>query len=355
MCAEGKDVINLGIGSPDMPPPAEATTGLIQEAQKKGVNGYQPYQGIPELRSGIAEFYQRHYQTLLNPITEILPLLGSKEGIMHTSLAYLNPGDEVLIPHLGYPTYTSVSRIAGASIKHYPLLEKSNWEPDWAFIEAAIHPTTKLIWLNYPHMPTGTVGSLDILEKFVKIAQKHNVLLCHDNPYSQVRNERPMSIFQVRGAREVAIEFNSMSKTFNMAGWRIGWVCGAEHFLQPILKIKSNMDSGMFRPVQAAAIEALKLGKDWFESQNQHYRNREKQVIEFLTLLGCTFHKGQAGLFMWAKVPRGTGEEMCDRLLQQHHIFVTPGHIFGEPGRNYIRVSLCQEESIIKTAIDRLK
>lgn len=352
--SEGKNIINLGIGSPDLNPPSVAIETLKLESDKVAANGYQPYQGVLGLRTAIAAFYKTHYQVSLDPNSEILPLMGSKEGIMHISLAYLNPGDRVLIPELGYPTYTSVSRLVQANILYYPLDERTDWEPDWDSLESSITSDTKIIWLNYPHMPTGANGSSHTLRRFVELAHRKQVLLCHDNPYSFIRNERPLSIFHIEGAKEVAIELNSLSKTFNMAGWRVGWACGAADLLDPVVRVKSNMDSGMYKPLQMAAAEVMKLGKEWFQMQNEVYSRREKLALEFLDRIQCDYHPNQSGLFVWAKSRKGSGSDLCDRLLYEHEIFITPGEIFGTKGTSYVRVSLCQPESVFKEALMRL-
>lgn len=351
--AEGKDVINMGIGSPDKIPHADVISELIESSVRPDSHSYQPYQGIPLLKDAIVDFNKRKYNVDVSG-SEILPLIGSKEGITHVSLAYLNPGDGVLVPELGYPTYSSVTNMVQGKLDYYPLVEDKNWEPDWEFLDNYDFTNVKILWLNYPHMPTGQKGSMEILERFVKLAQDKQFLLCHDNPYSFLQHDKPLSIFNVEGAREVAIELNSLSKTFNMAGWRVGWIVGAEHILEPILKVKSNMDSGMFKPVQLAAVKALGLGDSWFQNQSDLYASRRRVMQEFLDLLKCDVEPDQAGMFVWAKVASGTADELCDSLLYQKEIFVTPGHIFGAKGNNYIRVSLCLDKGIIQKAINRL-
>ncbi|MEO9476693.1 MAG: aminotransferase class I/II-fold pyridoxal phosphate-dependent enzyme [Cyclobacteriaceae bacterium] len=351
--AEGKDIINMGIGSPDKIPHEHVISELIESSIRPDSHGYQPYQGIPALREAIIDFTTKQYHVKLAP-EEILPLIGSKEGITHISLAYLNPEDVVLVPELGYPTYSSVTNMVQGKLDFYPLEEDKNWEPDWEFFDKYDFTNVKIMWLNYPHMPTGQKGSLEILERFVKLAQDKQFLLCHDNPYSFLQDDKPLSIFNIEGAKEVAVELNSLSKTFNMAGWRVGWIAGAQHILEPILKVKSNMDSGMFKPVQLAAAKALSLGDSWYQNQSDLFASRRKSMQEFLNLLECDVEPDQAGMFVWAKVGSGTADELCDRLLYEKEIFVTPGHIFGPKGNNYIRVSLCLDESIIQKAIKRL-
>ncbi|WP_258104428.1 pyridoxal phosphate-dependent aminotransferase [Marinoscillum sp. MHG1-6] len=352
--SKGKDIINLGIGSPDMIPDAEVISAMIEGALEPANHGYQPYQGIPDLKQAIVNFHKSRYDVGLG-INEVLPLIGSKEGITHISLAYLNSGDQVLIPSLGYPTYTSVTRMVQAEPVYYPLLEDKGWEPDWEFLEGLDFSRIKLLWLNYPHMPTGTKGSLDWLKKFVDLARRKQVLLCHDNPYSFIQNDHPLSIFNVDGAKEVAVELNSLSKTFNMAGWRVGWVAGDSMILEPILRVKSNMDSGMFKPVQLAAVKALELGNEWFEGINRVYTRRRKLAEQFLEIAGCKIAPDQAGMFVWAKVGEGDADPLCDHLLYEKDVFVTPGHIFGEQGHQYIRISLCMKEEIIVKAIERIQ
>ncbi len=350
---EGKDIINMGIGSPDLMPDADVISELIESTIQPKNHGYQAYQGIPQLRSAISKFSKEKYNISLEQ-NEILPLLGSKEGITHISLAYLNPGDHVLIPELGYPTYTSVTKMVGATPVYYPLLEHQNWEPDWNFLDNFDYSKAKIIWLNYPHMPTGQKGSLAILEKFVSLARAKGILLCHDNPYSFIQNNEPMSIFNVEGSREVALELNSFSKTFNMAGWRVGWLAGNESLLEPVIRIKSNMDSGMFKPVQLAAAKALSLGAEWYQKLDAIYSERRQLVNQLLEKLNCTIADNQAGMFVWAKVPEHDANHWCDHLLYKKGIFVTPGHIFGVAGSSYIRISLCMDKELIQKAIDRL-
>lgn len=351
----GYDVINLGIGSPDLPPAPEVIDALAQAAQDPRNHQYQSYRGLPALRAAIADFYQRQYQVSLEPATEILPMMGSKEAITHISLAFLNPGDQVLIPALGYPTYTSVTNMVEAAPIYFPLLAENDWEPDWEFLERLDTARIKLMWINYPHMPTGKKGNSETLNRLIEFAKDRDILLCHDNPYSFILNDQPKSIFGLSDSKECCIELNSLSKTFNMAGWRVGWVVAQPEIVQAILKVKSNMDSGMFKPVQLAAIKALELSGDWYTSLNQIYANRLSLAYQLLEKLGCQFQKDAAGMFIWAKVPEEqTGESLSDALLEKHHIFITPGMIFGEAGAEYIRVSLCSPEQRFEEAINRL-
>ena len=355
LTTEGHDVINLGIGSPDLPPAPEVVQELVKAAQDPGNHQYQSYRGLPEFRATIADFYQRQYQVSLDPGTEILPMMGSKEAITHISLAFLNPGDQVLIPALGYPTYTSVTRMVEADPVYFPLMEEKDWEPDWDYLNQLDTQKVKLMWVNYPHMPTGTKGSTSVLERLVRFAKERDILLCHDNPYSFILNDQPRSIFSCEGAKDCCIELNSLSKTFNMAGWRVGWVAAQSAVIQSILKVKSNMDSGMFKPVQLAAIKALELPSDWYTSLNQVYERRLSLAHELLMALDCHYKPGTGGMFVWAKVPEGEiGVALSDKWLEQHHIFITPGMIFGQAGTEYIRVSLCSPEHRFEEAINRL-
>ena len=350
---EGKTIINLGIGSPDLMPPASAIEKIVNSARKTGVHGYQPYQGIPELKRAIVEFSRRRLNIQLDE-PEILPLMGSKEGITHISLAYLNPEDKVLIPSISYPTYTSVTKMVGAQPVYFPLIEEKGWEPDWDFLEEQEDPSIKILWLNYPHMPTGTRGSKELLEKFVKLAKKKGWLICHDNPYSFILNDSPLSILSIEGAKDVAIELNSLSKTFNMAGWRVGWIGGKSEYLNPVLRIKSNMDSGMFRPIQEAACTALHADDQWFSDLIKTYSKRRNIVFDILRKIGCYFNESQLGMFVWARSPNGDGNEFADEILDKFEVFVAPGSIFGEAGKPFIRVSLCSPEEELKEVMKRV-
>lgn len=356
MISEGKPVLNMGIGSPDLTPPPKAIEAMVKALGDEKAHEYQSYQGLPELRKGIADFYKSQFDVALDPNIEILPLMGSKEGIMHISLAFLNEGDEVLIPDPGYPTYSSVTNLVGAKSVFYDLKEQNNWMPDLEALESRDLSKVKLMWINYPHMPTGTGGSLELFESLVAFAKRHQIVLLNDNPYSFVLNDNPISIFQIEGAKEVALELNSLSKTFNMSGWRIGMVSGKQEFIDAILKIKSNMDSGMFYGIQKGAIEALKLGSEWFDSQNKIYKRRRKLIFQLAEKLGCTFNKEAVGMFVWAKLPFGnrSSETFIDTFLIEKNIFLTPGTIFGKNGEGYIRFSLCIPEEKIQEAIDRL-
>jgi len=353
LIAQGRPIINLGIGSPDQMPHAGVIGALQEAAQSGDSHGYQPYQGLPALGDAIREFYARAYQVNVED-KAVLPLLGSKEGIMHTSLAYLNPGDQVLIPALGYPTYTSVTRIVGAEPVYFPLMETSDWAPDWEFLEQLDCSKVKILWINYPHMPSGTRADKALLTRYVDFARSRNILLCHDNPYSFILNDSPLSIFNIEGAEEVAIELNSLSKSFNMAGWRVGWAMGSEKLIQPVLQIKSNMDSGMFKPVQLAAIEALNLDRSWFDGLNDQYRKRQLVGFRIMDLLNCQYSDHQAGMFVWAKAPNGDGEAFVEEILDRYDVFMAPGFIFGEAGRSYIRLSLCASVELLEEVYNRM-
>jgi LL-diaminopimelate aminotransferase len=333
----------------------------------KELNDY-PYVGIPELRAEFARWYKRWYGVDLAPANEILPLIGSKEGVMHISLAFLNEGDGVLIPNPGYPTYASVSKLTGARILPYALKEENDWQPDFEALEKMDLSGVKLMWCNYPNMPTGANGSRELFEKLVAFGRRHNIVICHDNPYSFILNDRPLSILSVPGAKEICIELNSMSKTFNMPGWRIGMVATNSRFLEWILRVKSNMDSGMFRPMQLAAVEALKAPDSWYQRMNEVYRRRRALAARILETLGCDVRDDQVGMFLWGRVndtlaaqltaagecPNGVGEAICNRVLHQSRVFVSPGFIFGSEGRNYIRISLCCNEEMLQQALDRI-
>ena len=353
--SEGKSIINMGIGSPDLSPSKAVIEAVAAAIQDENGHGYQSYQGLPELRKGMADFYQNQFGVELNPNNEILPLMGSKEGIMHISLAFLNEGDHVLIPNPGYPTYTSVTNLVGAVPVYYDLKEANAWEPDFEALEKLDLPKVKIMWLVYPHMPTGARGSLALFEKLVAFAKKHNILLVNDNPYSFVLNDNPISLLQIEGAKDVALELNSLSKTFNMAGWRVGMVLGNPEIIDAVLKVKSNMDSGMYYGIQKGAIAALNCDKSWFEDQNKIYRRRRELTEKLAEKLGCKVYKEGVGLFVWAKLPEGieSAEKFIDEILYEKHIFITPGTIFGSNGEGYIRFSLCVKEEKVQEAIDR--
>ena len=354
LISEGKPIINMGIGSPDLAPD-ESVIAAIQNAVKdENAHQYQSYQGLPELRKGMADFYKNHFAVDLNFNSELLPLMGSKEGIMHISLAFLNEGDEVLIPNPGYPTYTSVTKLVGAEPVFYDLTQANNWEPNFEVLEQRDLSKVKLMWINYPHMPTGATGSLHLFQKLVDFAKKHQILLVNDNPYSFVLNDNPISILQAKGAKDIALELHSLSKTFNIAGWRVGFVLGNSQMIDAILKVKSNMDSGMFYGIQKGAIEALKSDQSWFRNLNETYNERRLLVFKLAQKLGCTFDKNAVGLFVWAKLPGAIdAEKFIDTILNEKHIFITPGTVFGSNGAGYIRFSLCVKASEIQKAIER--
>ncbi len=356
LALEGKPIINMGIGSPDLQPSQEVVAAVVAAMQDENAHQYQSYQGLPELRQTMADFYQTHFGTALNPNTEILPLMGSKEGIMHISLAFLNEGDGVLIPNPGYPTYTSVTNLVGALPIYYDLKEANNWEPDFEALEKMDLSRVKIMWIGYPHMPTGARGNLALFEKTIAFAKKHNIIVINDNPYSFVLNDNPMSLLQVAGAKDVALELNSLSKTFNMAGWRVGMVLGNATYIDAVLKVKSNMDSGMFYGIQKGAIAALKSDKTWFDSMNKIYQKRRVLTEQLAEKLGCEVYKQGVGLFVWAKLPATitSAEAFIDKILYEKHIFITPGTIFGSNGEGYIRFALCVKEEKIQEAISRV-
>ncbi len=357
---EGKEVINFGIGSPDLPPSENAVQALVKAATADGAHGYQPYQGIEELRQGIASWYNETYGVGLDTHTNVLPLMGSKEGILHITLAYVNPGEEVLVPNPGYPTYTSLSKLLGANVKPYDLKEENDWYPDFDALEAMDLSKVRLMWVNYPHMPTGTPAKIEVFEKLIAFGKKHNILICHDNPYSLVLNkEQPLSILSVEGAEEVAVELNSFSKSHNMAGWRVGMMVGGEEYIKAALRVKSNIDSGMFLGIQHAAVEALKEEVVWHTERNEIYAKRRDWVWKILDLLGFDYDKKQEGMFVWAKPKNTSGitdiPAFIDNLLHKHHIFFTPGMIFGSNGEGFLRLSLCVSEDLMEKAYERLK
>ncbi|MFH6934514.1 pyridoxal phosphate-dependent aminotransferase [Flavobacterium sp. FlaQc-30] len=355
LMSEGKSIINMGIGSPDLSPSKAVIEAVAAAIQDENGHGYQSYQGLPEMRQAMADFYKDQFGVEVNPNNEILPLMGSKEGIMHISLAFLNEGDQVLIPNPGYPTYTSVTNLVGAVPVYYDLKEENAWEPDFEALEKLNLSKVKIMWLGYPHMPTGARGSLALFEKLVAFAKKHDILLINDNPYSFVLNDNPMSLLQVEGAKDVALELNSLSKTFNMAGWRVGMVLGDPEIIDAVLKVKSNMDSGMFYGIQKGAVAALNCDKSWFEDQNKIYRRRRELTEKLAEKLNCKVYKEGVGLFVWAKLPEGieSAEKFIDEILYEKHIFITPGTIFGSNGEGYIRFSLCVKEEKVQEAIDR--
>ncbi len=349
-------VINLGIGSPDLAPSASTIEALNNTARLPGSHGYQSYKGIPALRQAIASFYATTYRVTLDPEKHLLPLMGSKEGIMHISLAFLNEGEEVLVPNPGYPTYTSVTTLCGGKIRYYPLKEENGWRLDLDDLKQQDLSKVKIMWINYPHMPTGTVATQGELEALVALARKHQFLIVNDNPYSLILNDYPLSILSIPGATEVALELNSLSKSHNMAGWRIGWLAGDQELIDAVLKVKSNMDSGMFLGLQQAAVEALKSDRDWFKQQNEIYSTRKERAVAILNLLGCEITTRQSGLFVWARAPQHvvSVEKWIDEILYGARVFITPGFIFGAEGKNYVRISLCADERIFQEAFDRI-
>ncbi len=353
---QGKNIINLGIGSPDLPPHPDVIKTLQEEAAKPNVHAYQNYKGSPVLRKAIADWYAEWYQVILDPDTEILPLIGSKEGIMHICMTYLNEGDCALIPDPGYPTYSSAVKLAGGTPVAYELTAANDWQPDFDAMEKNGLEKVKLMWVNYPQMPTGQLPTKDLFEKLVAFGRKHSILICHDNPYSFILNEHPASLLGIEGAKEVVVELNSLSKSQNMAGWRVGMLCGAKERINEVLRFKSNMDSGMFLPVQLAAAKALGLGKDWYNSVNAIYTKRREKVFELLALLNCDFSRTQVGMFVWAKIPAKyeNGFALSDDILYHAHVFITPGGIFGKAGERYIRVSLCGSIERFEEAIGRI-
>ena len=356
LLSEGNPIINMGIGSPDLAPHSSVIKAIQNAMFDKKAHEYQSYQGLPELRKGFANFYATHFNIDLDFNSEILPLMGSKEGIMHISLAFLNEGDEVLIPNPGYPTYESVTKLVGAKPLFYDLTDETNWFPDFEKLEELDLSQVKLMWVSYPHMPTGANGTIQFYEKLIAFGKKHSILIVNDNPYSFVSNDNQLSIFNVEGSKEIALELNSLSKTYNMAGWRVGMVLGNATLIAAVLKVKSNMDSGMFYGIQKGAIEALKLEEDWFKSQNEIYNKRRNLIFLLAEKLRCTFDKNAVGLFVWAKLPSNvkSAEEFIDSILYEKHLFITPGTIFGSNGEGYIRFSLCVTEEKIIEAIDRL-
>ena len=353
--AGGKEIINLGIGSPDLAPPESVVMALNAALGDVGAHQYQPYKGQLKFRQAIQEFYAQHYSVELGE-SEVLPLMGSKEGILHISMAFLNHGDQVLIPNPGYPTYKSVTEMLGAKPLLYDLSEDNNWLPDLQALEEEDLSKVKIMWVNYPHMPTGASATEKLFVDLVEFGKKHDILIVNDNPYSFILNDNQLSILAVPGALDVAMELNSLSKTFNMSGWRVGMLCGSQEHLSTVLKVKSNMDSGMFYPLQIGAIAALKLSKTWFKTQNEIYQNRKEKILALAKALNCVPSRDQAGMFIWAKVPEGeTSEGLVEKLLHQYSIFVAPGFIFGSQGEGYIRFSLCANADVIEKALKRVE
>lgn len=355
--ARGLDIISLGIGGPDCPPDAAVIETLSEEAARPGNHSYQPYVGLPALREAFAGWYERWYGVKLDPKTEIQPLIGSKEGILHTTLAFVNTGDGVLVPDPGYPTYTSVSRLAQAEVFTYDLTGENGWMPDFKALERLPLDRIKLMWVNYPHMPTGTPANRRVLEQIIDFGRRHNIVIAHDNPYSFILNDNPQSILSIEGAKDIAIEMNSLSKSHNMAGWRVAMLASNPQFINWILKVKSNIDSGQFKPVMLAAVKALSLGREWYDGLNAMYGRRRKIAERIMTAIGCQFDPAQKGLFLWGRIPDDeTGSEaVADRVLNEARVFVTPGFIFGRNGDRYIRISLCATEENLERALRRIQ
>ena len=355
--AEGRDIISLGIGGPDRPPHARVVDTLCEYAHRSDTHGYQPYVGPVELRQAYADWYRRWYGVELNPANEIQPLIGSKEGILHITLAFVNPGDGVLVPNPGYPTYTSVSRLAGAEIFTYNLKEENAWYPDFDELESLPLDRIKLMWVNYPNMPTGAPATHELYEKIVDFGRRHNILIVNDNPYSFILNDNPISMLSVEGAKDVVIEMNSLSKSHNMAGWRMAMLASNAQFVEWVLKVKSNIDSGQFRPAMLAAVEALKCDSDWFDELNAVYARRRRVAERIMDALGCTFDPRQRGLFLWGKIPDAaeSSEKFADNILYNARVFITPGFIFGSNGERFIRISLCASEEKMEEALTRIK
>ena len=358
MNAEGKDIISLAIGSPDMPPSKQTIQTLCEVASRPDTHGYQPTMGTPELRKAMADFYKRWYGVDLNPATEIQPLIGSKEGILHVTLAFVNPGEEVLVPNPGYPTYTSLSKILGAKVVNYDLMENNGWQPDFEQLEKMDLSRVKLMWTNYPNMPTGGNARMETYERLVDFARKHNIVVVNDNPYSFILNDKPMSLLQVEGAKDCCIEFNSMSKSHNMPGWRVGMCATNPTFISWILKIKSNIDSGTFRGIQLAAAAALSNDEEWHHEANiETYSRRRKYAEQIMDALGCKYDPNQVGMFLWGRIPDiySNCEELTERVLHEARVFITPGFIFGSKGERYVRISLCAKEEKIQAALERIE
>ncbi|MDE6317779.1 MAG: aminotransferase class I/II-fold pyridoxal phosphate-dependent enzyme [Muribaculaceae bacterium] len=355
--AAGADIISLGIGGPDRPPHRSVISTLAQEADKPYNHSYQPYTGLPALRRGYADWYRRYYGVELNPDTEILPLIGSKEGVLHISMAFLNPGDGVLVPNPGYPTYSSVSKLVGARILTYELDEDNGWQPDFDALESMDLSGVKLMWVNYPNMPTGARASRALYERLVDFGRRHNIVIVNDNPYSFILNDHPVSMLSIPGAKDIVIEMNSLSKSHNMAGWRLGMAASNPTFINWVLKVKSNIDSGQFKPVMLAAVQALGLGDEWYAEVNAGYAERRKVAEKIMEALGCIFDPSQQGLFVWGKIPADavSSEALADRVLHEARVFITPGFIFGSKGERYVRISLCTPVERMLEALERVK
>lgn len=354
---KGIDIISLGIGGPDLPPPAAVIETMTEAIHQPSNHGYQPHVGIPELREAFARWYKRWYDVDLDPRSEIQPLIGSKEGVTHISLAFINPGDKVLIPDPGYPTYSSISRMAGAEVITYDLKEETGWQPDFDALEKMDLNGVKLMWLNYPHMPTGARARRETFERAIDFGKRHGIVIVHDNPYSFILNDKPMSILSVPGAKEIAIELNSLSKSHNMPGWRVGAAISNPLFLSWILRIKSNIDSGQFKPLMLAAAKALDEGEEWHKELNATYASRRQIAEEIMKALGCTIDPTQSGLFLWGRIddPDISSEQLADMILEKARVFITPGFIFGHNGDRYIRISLCAPADKLAEALKRIK
>jgi len=358
MNARGLNVISLGVGSPDLPPSDETVAALSREASLANAHGYQPYVGIPELRNAFAAWYKKWFGVELDPVSEIQPLIGSKEGILHISLAFLNPGDGVLVPNPGYPTYSSVSHLVQAEVIPYDLDENNGWQPDFEALEQTDLSGVKLMWVNYPNMPTGASATPELFEKLIVFGKKHGIVICNDNPYSFILNDNRLSILQVEGAKDICIELNSMSKSHNMPGWRMGMLASNKVFVEWVLKVKSNIDSGQFKPMQMAAVAALNNSEEWHRRMNiDLYRNRRRLAEKILTTLGCTFDPAQVGMFLWGKIPDKYADsgELADKVLYDANVFIVPGFIFGDKGKRYVRLSLCANDETLGKALERVK
>jgi len=354
--AQGRDIISLGIGGPDLPPAPEVIDTLCRAAARNDTHSYQPFGGLPELRRAYAEWYSRHYGVTIDPATELQPLIGSKEAVLHTSLTFLNPGDGVLVPNPGYPTYTSASRLAQAEIFTYDLTQENGWQPDFEALERLPLDRIKLMWVNYPHMPTGAPASLELFNKIITFGRRHGIVIAHDNPYSFILNDHPLSIMQVDGAKDIALELNSLSKSHNMAGWRMAMITSNHRFIEWFVKVKSNVDSGQFAPAMMAAVKALQAPDQWYATLNAEYSRRRTIAEKIMTALGCTFDPAQRGLFLWGRIPNSCNgaEELCDHILYDKDVFITPGSIFGSQGRRYVRISLCATTDALNCALNRI-
>ena len=353
---EGRDIINLGIGNPDLPPSERVRTTLHVESWDETQHGYQSYRGAPALRNAISDWYKKYYQVELDAENEVLPLIGSKEGIMHISMSFLEKGDEVLVPNPGYPAYRTASMLAGATIVDYELDEKNNWLPDLKALETKDLSRVKVMWVNYPNMPTGAAGSVEFFQKLVAFAKRNNILIVNDNPYSFILRKKPMSLLSIEGAKEVAMELNSLSKSHNMAGWRVGMLLGKQEWISTVMKFKSNMDSGMFLPLQLGAVEALNNPPSWYENLNAIYEKRQKEVFKIMDALNCIYQRDQGGMFVWAKIPSSYKDafELSDQVLEGAEVFVTPGGIFGSQGNQYLRISLCNKVEVFQECLSRI-